>query len=163
MDFIIFKKINSSVKDSLLGNSNPEQSATVHLVHNKQQNGSTTNQLHPQQVAYCETAVSTNLSSKNSRALEDIDNWSSNQANQTKRKAKANLQLNRSYSTACTPTNLHSAGTQSGTQTPKDQRSSSSKRKKKKLTNLKLSLSGGRLALATTSPSNLSDLILGRF
>ena len=56
--------------------------------------------------------------------------------------------MNRSYSTACTPT--------SAAHTPK-----SSKRKKKKLTNLKLSLSGGRLALATASPSNLSDLILG--
>ena len=113
----------------------------MHLLSSsKQANGSTTT---GQQVVYCDTAVT--AGGAKSKCLEDLDGWSaSNPA--ANRPDKSSAQLNRSYSTACTT---------SGSQTPRE---SSSKRKKRRgLTNLKLSLSGGRLA----SPSNLSDLILG--
>lgn len=138
--------IYSSVKESLLSNTNPESSTTVHLVHSKQPNGSTTGQ----QAIYRDTAVSTTTATSKSRTVEDIDSWSTLNPNSNQSKRKANLQLNRSYSTACTTSGLTS-GSASGTHTPKDYQSSSKRKKRNKLTNLKLSLSGGRLAY----PSNL--------
>ena len=148
----------SSVKESLLGNTNSESATSVHLIksNNKQANGSSTTG--HSQAQYRDTAAVLTGSAK-SRYLEDIDNLTtSNNSETSKRKQKAIQQLNRSYSTACT-SSTSSGGFHSSTQTTKEQNSSKRKKKRAFTTNLKLSLSGGRLSLA--SPSNLSDLILG--